>query len=216
MIKENKWKILVTTVVTLLPMVAGLILWRRLPEQMPIHWNAAGELDGWTGRAFAVFAIPAIMAALHLFCVVMTSLDPKVNGQAKKVLGMVFWICPVASVLVGALTYSAALGAEVSVELVVPCFVGLLFIIFGNYLPKCRRNYTIGIKVMWALEDEANWNATHRFAGKVWVAGGALVILLSLVIPPEASIWALLSVTLLMALTPITYSYIYYRRHRGK
>ena len=110
MIKENKWRILLTTLVTLLPMLAGLMLWTRLPERMPIHWNAAGELDGWTGKAFAVFAIPGFMAAIHLFCVLCTSLDPKVKGQTKKVLGMVFWICPVMSVLVGALTYSAALG----------------------------------------------------------------------------------------------------------
>lgn len=212
MIKENKWRILLTTLVTLLPMLAGLMLWTRLPERMPIHWNAAGELDGWTGKAFAVFAIPGFLAAIHLFCVLCTSLDPKVKGQTKKVLGMVFWICPVMSVLAGALTYSAALGAEVSVELVVPCFVGLLFVIFGNYLPKCRRNYTIGIKVMWALEDEANWNATHRFAGKVWVAGGVLVILLSF-FPLRSFIWVYLTLTVLMAVLPMGYSYIYYRRH---
>ena len=212
MIKENKWRILLTTLVTLLPMLAGLMLWTRLPERMPIHWNAAGELDGWTGKAFAVFAIPGFLAAIHLFCVLCTSLDPKVKGQTKKVLGMVFWICPVMSVLAGALTYSAALGAEVSVELVVPCFVGLLFVIFGNYLPKCRRNYTIGIKVMWALEDEANWNATHRFAGKVWVAGGVLVILLSF-FPLRSFIWVYLTLTVLMAVLPMGYSYLYYRRH---
>ena len=212
MIRENKWKILLTTLVTLLPMLAGLMLWTRLPERMPIHWNAAGELDGWTGKAFAVFAIPGFLAAIHLFGVLCTSLDPKVKGQTKKVLGMVFWICPVMSVLAGALTYSAALGAEVSVELVVPCFVGLLFIIFGNYLPKCRRNYTIGIKVMWALEDEANWNATHRFAGKVWVAGGVLVILLSF-FPLRSFIWVNLTLMVLMAVLPMGYSYIYYRRH---
>ena len=212
MIKENKWRILLTTLVTLLPMLAGLMLWTRLPEQMPIHWNAAGELDGWTGRAFAVFAIPGFMAAMHLFCVLCTSLDPKVKGQTKKVLGLVFWICPFTSVLVGTLVYAVALGAKLNVASVIFAATGLLFVAVGNYMPKCKRNYTIGIKVMWALEDEANWNATHRFAGKVWVVGGLLIILFSF-IPSELFIWFYLAMTVLMALLPVGYSYLYYRRH---
>ena len=212
MIKENKWRILLTTLVTLLPMLAGLMLWTRLPEQMPIHWNAAGELDGWTGRAFAVFAIPGFLAAMHLFCVLCTSLDPKVKGQTKKVLGLVFWICPFMSVLVGAVVYATALGASFNVASVILAATGLLFVARGNYTPKCKRNYTIGIKVMWALEDEANWNATHRFAGKVWVVGGLLIILGSF-FPLKSFFWIYLTLTVLMALLPVGYSYLYYRRH---
>lgn len=212
MIRENKWKILITTLVTLLPMLAGLLLWNRLPERMPVHWNAAGEADGWGGRAFAVFATPGFMAAIHLLCVLCTSLDPKVRGQTKKVLGMVFWICPFMSVLVGGVVYAEALGAGVNVATVILAATGVLFVALGNYLPKCKRNYTIGIKVMWALEDEANWNATHRFAGKVWVAGGLLVILVSF-LPGDWAIWVYLPLTALMALLPVGYSYLYYRKH---
>ncbi len=212
MIKKNKWIILLTTLVTLLPMLAGLILWSKLPERMPIHWNAAGELDGWTGKAFAVFAVPGIMAAAHLFCVLCTSLDPKAKDQTKKALGLVFWICPFMSVLLGAVVYAVALGAKLNVASVIFAATGVLFVAVGNYLPKCKRNYTIGIKVMWALEDEANWNATHRFAGKVWVVGGLLIILGSF-FPLRSFIWFYLTLTMLMALLPVGYSYLYYRRH---
>ena len=215
MIKENKWKIIITTLVTLLPMLAGIILWNRLPDMIPTHWNAAGEMDGWSGKAFAVFAIPGFLAAAHILCVVLTSLDPKVKGQTKKVLGLVFWICPFISVLVGVLVYAVALGAEISVASVVIAATGVLFVAIGNYLPKCRRNYTIGIKVMWALEDEANWNATHRFAGKVWVVGGVLIILMAL-LPIKEVIWVYIGLTALMAVLPMGYSYVYYRRHGGK
>ena len=68
---------------------------------------------------------------------------------------------------------------------------------------------------MWALEDEANWNATHRFAGKVWVVGGLMVILVSL-LPLKAVIWVYIGLTALMAILPMGYSYGYYRRHGGK
>ncbi|MBO7171229.1 MAG: DUF1648 domain-containing protein, partial [Clostridia bacterium] len=46
MIKQNKWKILISSIVILLPMLFGLIMWDRLPEQMAIHWGLAGEADG--------------------------------------------------------------------------------------------------------------------------------------------------------------------------
>ena len=38
---------------------------------------------------------------------------------------------------------------------------GLLFMIIGNYLPKVKQNNTIGIRVVWTLQDEENWSATH-------------------------------------------------------
>ena len=155
------------------------------------------------------------MAAVHILCVVCTSLDPKVKGQTKKVLGLILWICPFISVIVGALVYAVALGAEISVASVVVAATGVLFVAVGNYLPKCRRNYTIGIKAMWALEDEANWNATHRFAGKVWVVGGLMVILVSF-LPLKAVIWVYIGLAALMAILPVGYSYGYYRRHGGK
>ena len=213
MIKENKRIIILTTLVTLLPMLAGLILWGRLPEKMPIHWNVSGELDGWAGKAFAVFAIPGFMAAAHLFCVLCTSLDPKVKNQTREVLWLVFWICPFVSVLVCAVMYAAALGAELNVASVVTGMCGVLYTALGNYLPKCRRNYTVGIKVMWALEDEANWNATHRFAGKLWAAGGIIVILAAFIPSTQWTFCILLAASILMALLPVIYSYLYYKKH---
>jgi uncharacterized membrane protein len=58
--------------------------------------------------------------------------------------------------------------------------MGILFILIGNYMPKTRQNYTIGIKVPWALDNEENWNRTHRLAGYLWVAGGLILVILAL------------------------------------
>lgn len=211
MFRKNKGRILLTTAVTLVPILVGLALWGVLPERVPTHWNAAGEMDGWSSKAFAVFAIPGIIAGLHLFCVAATCLDPRGRDQTGKVVGLVLWICPVISLLCAALTYTAALGVELRVWMVVPAVLGVLFIALGNYLPKCRRNYTIGIKVPWALDSEENWNATHRFAGKVWVVGGILVMF-SALLPVKAGSWVILASALLMGALPVGYSYLYYRK----
>ena len=67
MIKKNLKLLLITSVVILLPILAGVLLWDTLPDQLPMHWNAAGEVDDYASKPFAVFAFPAIMLAIHWF-----------------------------------------------------------------------------------------------------------------------------------------------------
>ena len=211
MLKKNKKMLVLTSLVILLPVLIGLILWNRLPEEMPMHWNAAGEVDGWGSRMTVVLAMPAILLAVHWLCALVTSADPKRANIGGKPLLLVLWICPVISVLVSGLTYLTALNIPVSVEVVMPLVLGILFVVIGNYMPKCRQSYTLGIRVPWALEDEENWNRTHRFAGKVWMVGGVLIMACSFL-----GVWPMLAITLVMAFAPMIYSYVYYRKHRGE
>ena len=125
------------------------------------------------------------------------------------------WICPAVSLVTGFMTLSVALGMELRIEKLVPIFLGILFIVIGNYLPKCKQNYTIGIRVMWALEDEENWAATHRFASRLWVGCGVAVLLLAFLPWAEASLWISLGLVLLAALASVLYSYIFYRKKHG-
>ena len=208
MIKKN-WKTLViTSIVILLPVLAGVILWEYLPEQMPTHWNAAGEIDGWNSKPFSVFGLPLLMLAIHWVCVLGTSADPKKNNHPGKVVHLVLWIIPVLSVVLHTVTYAAALGKEVRMELVMPVVIGLVLAIVGNYLPKCKQNYTIGIKIPWTLSSEKNWNRTHRFAGRLWVACGIVIILTGFF----GGFWIFLGIALLMVLAPLIYSYILFRK----
>jgi len=89
-----------------------------------------------------------------------------------------------------------------------PVLMGVLFVIIGNYLPKCKQNYTIGIKIPWTLNNEENWNKTHRFAGWLWTACGLLVILTGFI----GGFWLFMIVTLLMVFAPIIYSYLLHRK----
>ena len=89
--------------------------------------------------------------------------------------------------------------------------MGLLFVVIGNYLPKCKRNYTLGIKVKWTLANEENWNATHRFAGKVWVLGG-LLMMIGGFLPRGISLLIMIGAALLLGFVPMMYSYLYYKK----
>ena len=208
MIKKN-WKLmLITSVVILLPALAGVILWNQLPEQIPVHWNVNGEVDGWSSKAFAIFGLSGIMLALHWLCALGTGSDPKKENHPQKMVQLVLWIIPVLSVLLFAMTYSVALGKEVRVEMIIPVVVGLGLAIVGNYLPKCKQNYTIGIKIPWTLNSEENWNRTHRFAGRLWLVCGLLLMFSGFF----GFFWIFLGVVLLMVLAPFIYSYILHRK----
>ena len=208
MIRKNLKVLILTTIVMLLPILAGLILWNQLPEQMPTHWNAAGEVDGWSSKPFAVFGLSLIMVAAQWLCMLGTAADPKKNNHSEKVLHLVLWIVPALSVVLHAVTYATALGHSVPMEVVMPILIGLIFTIIGNYMPKCKQNYTIGIKIPWTLDNEENWNRTHRFAGWLWTFCGIGIICTGFF----GGFWVFLPITLLMVLAPFIYSYVLHRK----
>ena len=208
MIKKNLKTLIVTSILIVLPVLAGIILWDRLPEQMATHWNAAGDIDGWTSKPFTVFGLPLILLAGQWLCVLGTLADPKKENHPTKILHLVLWIIPVLSLVLGTITYATALGKTVRVEVIMPILIGLILAIIGNYMPKCKQNYTIGIKIPWTLNSEENWNRTHRFAGWLWTFSGIVVMLTGFF----GGFWIFMIIVLLMVLAPILYSYLLFRK----
>lgn len=210
-ILEHKKHIVLSLVGTLLPMVAGLLLWNQLPDTMVTHWGVSGA-DGISGKGFAVFGLPAILAALDLLALIVTAADPRQNGQNKKALGLIFWIMPLLSWSVCSTVFAVAMGKEVDILVILPLLMGMLFLVMGNYMPKVKQNSTLGIKISWTLRNEENWNKTHRLAGKLWVGGG-LACMVTMLLPAEWMMGVILGVTLIMVAVPMIYSYSIYKKH---
>ena len=208
MIKQNKKLFIITSAITILPIFAGLVLWNQLPEQMPMHWNIAGEVDGWASKPMVVCGMPLLLLLLQWLGIFIMRNDPKRYNHAGKALYLGYWIIPVLSIVLEVLTCTAAMGYPVRVELFLTIFMGILFIIIGNYLPKCRQNYTIGIKLPWTLHSEENWNRTHRLAGWIWVAGGFVILVSGFL----NVLWLTIAATALMVLIPVIYSLILHRK----
>lgn len=209
MIKKNLKTLIITSVITLLPILAGVILWDKLPENVPTHFGINGEADGFSSKAFAVFALPFFLLAVHWVCTFVTSVDPKSKNIDGKPLMLVFWICPTLSLLVSTLVYATAMDIRLDINMIMSLFFGVLFIIIGNYLPKCKQNYSLGIKIPWTLNSEENWNYTHRISGKLWVAGGIIIIFTSIL----RVIWIFPAITLTMVIIPVILSYLYHKKH---
>lgn len=211
MFRKYKKQLLISSIIILLPIVFGLLLWDQLPDTFATHWGVDGQPDGWSSKAFAVFAMPILLVAMQFFCLWITEKTNRGNEQSPKVMNLIFCIMPVLSLLCNGMVYAIALGKSWDWAALMPIVLGLLFAVIGNYLPKCTRNTTIGIKVIWALSNEENWNVTHRLAGKLWVAAGIGTMFSALL--PTAIGYPIMFVMLIGAgAVPTLYSYLYYRK----
>ena len=206
--KNNK-TLIWTSLVCLIPLVAGAVLYSRLPETVATHWDMNGVANGWSSRAFAAFGLPGILLAVNLFVPFVLRTDPKRQNMSPALVSVAQWTIPVVSLLGSGLTLARALDYEVRVERILPALIGVLFIIIGNFLPKTKQSYTMGIKLPWTLASEENWNRTHRLAGFLWVIGGVYFVVMSCV---RWSLAGFLIPVALLGLIPTGYSYILYRR----
>lgn len=207
MIKKYRFVIGLTSFLTLLPMFAGIFLWNRLPERVVTHFGTRNIPNGWSSRQFTVFGIPLILLALHFLCMIVTMNDPKKRNISGKMFYCIVWIVPLCSLIVMVSVYGYALGLSVDIGMWVNLLVGAVFLIIGNYMPKCGRNYTVGIKLPWTLESEENWNRTHRLAGWLWILGGIICMLNAFF----QSAW-IIAVILVMTFIPVVYSFVLYRK----
>ncbi len=215
MFKKYLKLIIITGLITLLPMVFGLIVWNKLPEQMPSHFGMSGEADGYSSRTFMVFGLPLLMLCAHVFCVVVTLVDPKRKNIGKKPLALLFWIIPAVTLITSAMVYCHAFGRKFNVSVVMFVFLGILYMLLGNWLPKVGHNYSFGIRTPWTLNDEENWHATHRLGGKTFTAAGQLMIILALLCIKfrTVALIAMIAVTVVSVCVPLAYSYVYYLKH---
>ncbi|MBR7074600.1 MAG: DUF1648 domain-containing protein [Oscillospiraceae bacterium] len=206
---KNKKTLIITSLICLLPLLAGALVYSRLPEQVATHFDLQGNPDGWSSRAFAAFGLPGILLAVNLLLPFLLRADPKHKNMSGALVNITIWTVPLVSLLCSGLTLGRALGYDLRIEMVLPVFMGVLFILIGNYLPKTKQSYTMGIKLPWTLASEENWNRTHRLAGFLWVIGGAFFIVMSFI---GWNFIAFLIPITLMVLVPTVYSYLLYRK----
>lgn len=205
---KNKPAVFIGAFLCLLPCVLGLIMYKDLPDKIPVHWNMAGEPDNFAPKLFAVFGLPLILAAFHLICHICASADKRRANYSKALDAMTYWFIPALSLILCPMTLLASKGVDVRIEVIIPCLIGLMLVFVGNYLPKCKQNSTMGIKIPWTLKSEENWNKTHRLAGKLWIAGGIFSILCTFCGYPLL-LFAAITVVILV---PVIYSFALSRK----
>lgn len=203
--KKNKKALIIAGILTLLPILIGLYYWDRLPDPMAIHFSFNGTPDGYGSKPLAVFGLPVLLLALEALGIFAISYDPKKKNISPKISSFIIWLIPAISLVVSFLMYSCNLGYKTDITKYCGLLIGILLIVSGNYLPKARQNYTVGIRIPWTLANEENWNRTHRLGGYLFVIGGFLITILSLL--GKLSFPAFIIIVLVITLVPILYSW---------
>ena len=202
--------------------VAGL-LWDKIPDWVPTHWNARGQVDGYSTKVFGTFLLPMINVCVALFLLLLPRIDPKLTKYDAEMRTGIWRTVKIIRLaitgfmsLVAFAMMAAAIGAfkdGAQFNLVIYAGISLLFIVMGNFMSKLRPNYFVGVRTPWTLESKEVWAKTHRLAGRLMVLGGFLMLVLCLVIPSEQfAFFVMLPITVIMSFVSILYSYLTFRK----
>jgi len=205
-------------VFTLLPFGYAIYLYPSLGNQIPIHFNIEGKADGWASRN-SIFIMPVIMGFVSVFTFLLLTNIEKFDPKARAA-NIKDTLSPVAIFISGvlcALTLVVLFGIShehTPIDQLLFGVLGLLFIGMGYYMPNMKQNYFAGYKLPWTLENEENWKKTHGLAGKYWIAGGALQVLLAIFLSGEILFYIFMTITILVSLFPILYSYSLFKKNK--
>lgn len=209
---NTKNTLIISFVLVAIAFLAGTVLYNQLPDPMPSHWNAAGQVDGYMSRFWGVFLLPLMTAGMLLLFLAIPAIDPLRANIAQfretynlLIVGFTFYM-----LYVHGLTLAAALGVPFNMTVMLLPAVGLLFIGIGLILPRAKRNFFIGIRTPWTLSSDTVWAETHRVGA--WAFGLAGVVTIMSAFLGEAGIWVLMPALLLAVFVPVVYSYILWRR----
>jgi uncharacterized membrane protein len=197
--------------------VASIVVYPRMPERVPTHWNMAGEVDGWSSRFFAAWLSPVMMAVMLVILRALPHIDPRRANYAK-FSGMYEALIMVTMAFmlgIHLMLLALATGSQVPVARVIPAAVGVFFMIIGAMLPRAHPNWFVGIRTPWTLTSDASWQKTHRLGGALFIASGLLAVLAAVAVPRLAS-WVLLAAGLVTVGVVFFYSYVTWKQDKGR
>ena len=195
-------------------LIVVAVLYPSLPEQIPTHWNAQGQVDGYMKKEVGAIIMPAMAVFTYVIMKLIPVISPK--GFRTDKFSDVMGVLQVT--LVGFMSIIAILvlletrGLNVRINEMITAGVGLLFVIIGNYLGKVRKNFFIGIRTPWTLASDEVWNRTHRIGGRLFMLSGVIIWIGAFSGVPL--IWTV-GVAVGLLLIPVVYSYFLYRRIEG-
>ena len=186
--------------------------WPQVPDQIPIHWNIHGEVDGYGGKFIGLLLLPMIVAGIYCLMIVVPLVDPGRGNYAN--FSRAFNVIRMALVFFMAAIYGAAVvaafGRPVDMTTVACLGCAAMFMFIGNFMGKIRPNWFVGVRTPWTLSSKMSWNKTHRLAGWLFIVMGLLFAVVGIV----RTVWAsalMVAIDVACLIWMIIYSYLVYR-----
>ena len=203
--------------IILLSFFIGIVSYSYMPDMMPMHWNAQGEIDGYMGKLWGLFMSPMISLGLFALFLVIPKLDPKrsnlesfkeyYQGIILVIVGFLFYVY--------ILTILSAIGYKFNMVQAMSISFAVLFYYIGIVLKKTKSNFFVGIKTPWTLSDEKVWEKTHDLGGKLFKISGIIAFFGALF--KEVAIFLMIIPIIVASIFIYIYSYLEYAKiHKGK
>jgi uncharacterized membrane protein len=212
--------LLIVLLLVLIPFGYAFYLWPDLPDSIPTHFDINGKPDAW-GKKGSIFILPLVMGGMSLFVYLLLTnirkIDPKRYGTADDSVFRKFAILIVAFMGLISLTILVnTVHQSLSMNKIIFVLLGVFFAAIGMFMPHIKQNYFAGFRLPWTLDNEQNWIATHRVAGKFWVIGGAAQALSALIFGGETLFYIFFAITLVIVIVPVVFSYRMFRQTVSK
>lgn len=209
----QNWLILL---LTFLPLLVGMMVYNQLPEELPIHWNGAGEVDNTMPKLQALLLLPGITLGTNLIFWLLPFIDKSQQlKDSARVLSIVQVCVTLLVSSISIATILIGLGYDLDIPTLVPVGVLLFMMVIGNYMGKIRPNKVMGIRTPWTLKNDEVWRRTHKLSGWVWVGLSVALIGLRFLLDTNLFLYAFLGGILAMVLVPTVYSWRLYQELEG-
>jgi uncharacterized membrane protein len=204
---------IIALIMIALALLAGALLWDRLPDQMASHWNINDQVNGTMPKFWGVFLMPLITLGMLVLFLVIPSIDPlKANIAQFRESFNLFIVLIIAFMLyIHGLTLAWSLGYQnFKMSAAMLPFMGVLFIAVGFMLRKAKRNFFIGIRTPWTLSSDSVWAKTHQLGSVLFMASGVLAIIGGF-FGGLIAFWLMFIPLIGSSLFLVVYSYVLYR-----
>lgn len=198
--------------IILVSIIATAFFYKRLPEEIALHFNYKGEVDRWGGRN-SIWLTASLPLLLYGLLLIIPRIDPRKDSFRKHTRAYSILANATVLFLIALNWFSIlySIGYNLNIQIFILTGIGILWIIIGNYLPNARQNYTFGIRTPWTLANETSWTKTHRLGGIAFIITG-IIALAAAFIPGLPALIIFFSSTLLMVGGLFLYSYVVYRK----
>ncbi len=210
--KFNLRKEIPLLLLSLLPISILAYVWNVLPEQVPLQWGLNGEVNRYGDKTelLIIGVLPIVLYALFLF---IPMIDPK---KRLDTMGNKYYTIRLITSLFIAVLFTYIIYSVKEQSLSNPNYlymiIGAFFVLLGNYFKTIKPNYFIGIRTPWTLENETIWKNTHKLAGKLWVAGGLVIIISCFIFYEHTALILFLIITGIITLIPVAHSYLQFKK----
>lgn len=217
-------------IVSIIPFIITGIVLQFMPDSVPMHYDAAGTIDRW-GSKYENLLFPVIILTLTFFWQLLIwfyekkakkATSDKESAEALSNVKMLYIVAISMAVmycimqcfiLYGACVEANTNATHSAVDIAqVSCILmGALFIVLGNFMPKAKKNRTVGVRVVWSMHNDVTWMKSNRFGAVVLVIVGVLTIVTSVFVNSMLATGLLLVYLLLGTAIILIYSYKVYK-----